>query len=162
MKCTKVYEIFEYYGILYKCYLSSPGAHTLLSISSMPTLHEVDKLTVGHAASQWKEVAPHLVVESCEVCKFGFGHIQEASRGALSRWLKGESETDIEEKTRCSVLEAREASGNIQLAEQLKLFEENSGEPVIGLASPLGMCASEQNVGILFVISIHCTAVNTC
>ena len=102
--------------------------HTLLSISSMPTLHEVDKLTVGHAASQWKEVAPHLVVESCEVCKFGFGHIQEASRGALSRWLKGESETDIAEKTRCSV--AREASGNIQLAEQLKLFEENSGEPV--------------------------------
>ena len=102
------------------------------------------------------------MVESCEVCNFGSGHIQEASRGALSRWLKGESDTNIAEKTRCSVLEAREASGNIKLAEQLKLFEENSVEPVIGLASPLGMCVSEQNVWILFVISNHCTALNTC
>ena len=115
-----------------------------------------------HAASQWEKLAPLLVVESCVGWQFGSGHLQEASRGALSRWLKGESDTDIAEKTRCSVLEAQEASGNIQLAEQLKLFEENSGEPVIGLASPQGMCVSEQNVWILFVFSIHCTALSTC
>ena len=97
-------------------------------------------LAVGHVASQWEEVAPHLMVESCEVCKFGSGHLQEASRGAFSRWLKGESDTDIAEKTRCSLLEAQEANGNIQLAEHLKLFEESSEEPVTGHASPPGMC----------------------
>ena len=93
------------------------------------------------------------MIESCGVCKFGSGHLQEASRGALSRWLKGESDTDIAEKTRCFVLKAQEASVNIQLAEQLKRFEESSGQPVTGLASPPGMCASEQNVWILFVMS---------
>ncbi len=113
------------------CPLTYPGAHTLLSISSTPTLHELGKLTVDHAASQWEEVAPHLVVESCGVCKInGSGHLEEASRGALSRWLKGESGTDIAEKTKCSVLEAPEANANIPQAEQLKLFEESSGEPV--------------------------------
>ena len=76
------------------------------------------------------------MVESCGVCKFGSGHPEEASRGALRRWLKDESDTDIAEKTRCSVLEAQEANGNITLAEQLKLFE----EPVTGHASPPGMC----------------------
>ena len=115
---------------------------------------------MGHAASQWEAVAPHLVVESCEVCKFGSGHLQEASRGALSRWLKGKSDTDIA-KTRCFVLKAQDASVNIQLAEQLKRFEESSGEPVTGLASPPGMCVSEQNVWILFVMSTHYTALNT-
>ena len=80
------------------------------------------------------------MVESCGVCKInGFGRLQEASRGALSRWLKGESDTDIAEKTRCSVLEAQEASRNIPLAEQLKLFEESSEKTVTGLASPTGM-----------------------
>ena len=97
-------------------------------------------LTVDRVASQWEEVAPHLV-ESCGVCNInGSGHLQEASQGALSRWLKDESETDIAEKTRCSVLEAQEANGNIQLAEQLKLFEESSGEAVTGHASSPGMC----------------------
>ena len=97
---------------------------------------------MDHAASQWEEVAPHLVVESCGVCNInGSGHLQEASRGALSRWLKGESDTDIAEKTKCSDLEAQEASSrNIPLAEQLKLFEESSEEPVTGLASPPGIC----------------------
>ena len=102
-------------------------------------------------------MAAHLVVESCGVSKFGSGHPDEASRGALSRWMKGESDTDIAEKTRCSVLEAQEASRNIQLAEQLNLFEENSGE----LASlPGSMCVGGrggQNVYILFAVSIHCT-----
>ena len=101
------------------------------------------------------------MVKSCGVCKFGSGHLQEASRGALSRWLKGESVTDIVEKTRCFVLKAQEANGNIQLAEQLNRFEESSGEPVTGLASPPGMCVSEQNVWILFVMSTHYTALNT-
>ena len=141
--------------LLCKCSLSSPGAHTLLSISSAPTLHEMDKLTVGHVASQWEEAAPHLMVESCGVCKFGSGHLQEASRGALSRWLKGESDTDIAEKTRCSVLEAQEANGNIHIAEQLKLFKESSGEPVTGLASPPGMCVCEQNVRKHTVCNVH-------
>ena len=151
------------------CPLTYPGAHTLLSISSMPTLHELGKLTVGHATSQWEEVAPHLVVESCGVCNIiGSGHPEEASRGALSRWLKGESGTDIAEKTKCSVLEAQEASGNIPLAEQLKLSEESSGEPVTSLASPPGMCVCGeggvrgQSVCILFAIFIHWTIVNTC
>ena len=150
--------------LLCKCSLSSPGAHTLLSISSAPTLHEMDKLTVGHVASQWVEAAPHLTVESCGVCKFGSGHLEETSRGALSRWLKGESDTDIAEKTRCSVLEAQEANGNIHIAEQLKLFKESSGEPVTGLASPPGMCVCVHRmyVSILFVMSIHCIALNTC
>ena len=133
----------------------------------MPPLHE---LTVDRVASQWEEVAPHLVVESCGVCKFGSGHLQEASRGALSGWLKGESDTDIAEKTRCSALEAQEANENIQLAEQRMLFEENSEEPVTSLASLLGMCVcgggggggGGQNICILFAISIHCTVVNTC
>ena len=116
---------------------------------------------MGHVASEWEEVVPHLVVESCGVCKFGCDHLQEASRGVLSR-LKGESDTDIAEKTRCSVLKAQVANGNIQLGEQRMLFEYNSGEPVIGLASPSGICVYEQNVWILFVISIHCTALNTC
>ena len=62
------------------CPLTYPGAHTLLSISSMPALHELGKFTVCHAASQWEVVAPHLVVESCGVCKFGSGHLDEASR----------------------------------------------------------------------------------
>ena len=101
------------------------------------------------------------MVESCEVCKFASGHLQEASRGALSRWLKGESDTDIAEKTRCFVLKTQEASVNIQLAEQLKRFEESSGQPVTGLNSPPGRCVSEQNVWILFVMSTHYTALNT-
>ena len=122
------------------CLLTYPGAQTLLSISSTLTLHELGKLTVDHVTSQWEEVAPHLVVESFGVCKLGSGHLQEASRGALSRWLKGESDTDIAEKTKCSVLEAQKASRNIPLAEQLKLFEESSGELVAGLASPPGVC----------------------
>ena len=104
------------------------------------------------------------MVESCGVCQFGSGHLQEASRGALSRWLKGESNTDIAEKTRCSVLEAQEANGNTPLAEQLKLFEESSGEAVTGHASPPGMCVcvNRMYVSILFVMSLHCTALNTC
>ena len=86
-------------------------------------------------------MAAHLVVESSGVCKInGSGHLEEASQGALSRCRKDESDTDIAEKNRCSVLEAQEASGNIPLAEQRMLFEESSGEPVTGLASPLGMC----------------------
>ena len=117
---------------------------------------------MGHVASQWEAVAPHLTGEYCEVCKFGSGQLQEASQGALSRWLKGDSDTDIAEKTRCSVLEAQEANGNIQLAEQGMLFG-NSGEPVIGLASPPGMCVcvNRMYVKILFVMSTHCTALNT-
>ena len=140
------------------CPLTYPGAHTLLSINSMSTLHEVDKLTVGHVASQWEEVAPHLVVESCGVCKFGCGQLQEGSRGALSRWLKDESDTDIAEKTRCSVLGAQEASRNISLAEQLKLFEASFDEPVTDLASlPPGMCVCvyRMYISVLYVMSIH-------
>ena len=93
------------------------------------------------------------MAESCGVSKFGSGHLQEASRGALSRWLKGESDAGIAEKTRCPVLEAQEANGNIHLAEQLKLFEESSGEAVTGLASPPGMCVcvNRMYVSILFV-----------
>ncbi len=138
------------------CPLTYPGAHNLLSISSLPTLHELDKLTVDHAASQWVEVAPHLVVESCGVCNInGSGHPQETSRGAVSRWLKGESGTDIAEKTRCSVLEAPEANANNPQAEQLKLFEESSGEAVTSLASLPGVC-------VWGAISIQWTIVNTC
>jgi len=81
------------------------------------------------------------VVESCGVCNIiGSGHLEEASREALSRWLKGESDSDIAKKTKCSDLEAQEASGNIPLAEQLKLFAESSEKTVTGLASPTGMC----------------------
>ena len=133
-------QLFLTLLLLPYCPLFFPGAHTHLSISSIPTLHELGKLTVGHVASQWEEVAPHLVVESCGVCKFVCGHLQEGSRGALGRWLKDESDTDIAEKTRCSVLEAQEASGNISLAEQMKLFEDSFDEPVTGLASTPGMC----------------------
>ena len=98
---------------------------------------------MGHVPSQWEEVAPHLVVDSCGVCKFGSGYLQEASRGALRRWLKGKSDTDIAEKTRCSALEAQEAISNIPIAEQLKLYEESSGEPVTisSLVFLQGMCA---------------------
>ena len=96
---------------------------------------------MGHEASQWEEVAPHLVVESCGICNIiGSGHLEEESRGALSRWLKGESDTQFAKKTMCSVLEPQEANGNIPLAEQLKFFEESSGEPVTSLASPPSMC----------------------
>ena len=133
------YQLFLHFAILpLYCPLSSPGAHTLLRIT--PPLHELGKLTVDRVASQWEEVAPHLVVESCGVCKFGSGHLQEASQGVLNRWLKGESVADIAEKTRCLVLEALETSGNIPLAEQRMLFKESSGEPVTSLASPPGMC----------------------
>ena len=138
------------------CPLTYPGAHTLLSNSSTPALHELNKLTVDHVASQWEAVAPHLVVESCGVCKInGSGHPHETSRGALSRCLKGESDTDIAEKTRCPVLEAPEANANIPQAEQLKLFEESSGEAVTSLASLPG-------VFVWGAVSIHCTIVNTC
>ena len=89
------------------------------------------------------------MVESCGVCKFGSGHLQEASRGTISRWLKSECNTDIAEKTRCSVLEAQEANGNIMLTEQLKLFEESSEKPVTGLASPPGM--------YMCVYTLHCS-----
>ena len=143
-----------------KCHLSSPGAHNLLIISFTSTLHEVYKVTVGHTASQWEVVAPHIVVESCGGCKFGSGRLQEASRGALSRWLKDESDTDIAEKTRCSVLESQDANGNIQLGEQRKFFEDSSGEAVTGLASPPGMCVCEQNVRMDIVCnfySLHCS-----
>ena len=137
VSCTHYY--FTLLLPLY-CPLTYPGAHGLLSISTVPTLHEPGKLTVGHVASQWEEVAPHLVVESCGICNIiGAGHLEEASRGALSRWLKGESDTDIAEKTRCSVFEAQEANGNIPLAEQLKLFEESSEKPVTSHASRPGM-----------------------
>ena len=144
------------------CPVTYPGAHTLLSISSVPTVHKPGKLTVCHVASQWEVVAPHLVVESYGVCKFGSGHPGEASQGALSRRLKCESDTNIAEKTRCSVLEAQESSGNIPLAEQRKLLENSSGEPVTGLVCPLGMCVFKENVWILFVNSICCNALNTC
>ena len=80
------------------------------------------------------------MVETCGGCKFGSGHLQEASRVALSRHRKDKSDIDIVEKTRCSVLEAQEANGNIPLAEQRILFEESCEEPVIGLAFPPGMC----------------------
>ena len=80
------------------------------------------------------------MVESCGIYINGSGHPEEASRGALSRWLKGESDTNIAEKTRCSVLESQEASRNIPLAEQQKFFEESSGEPVTGAACPPSMC----------------------
>ena len=96
----------------------------------MPTLHALEKLTVDHVAIQWEEVPPHLVVEFCGVCKFGSGHLRVASRGALSRWLKGMSDSDFAAKTRCFVLKAQEASGNIQLAEQRILFDEGSGKLV--------------------------------
>ena len=134
------YQLFLRFATATLLPLTYPGTHTLLSISSMSTLHELGKLTEDHAASQWEVVALHLVVESCGICKFGCDHLQEGSRGALSRWVKDESDTDIAEKTRCSVLEAQEASRNISLAEQLKLFEESFAEPVTGLASPPGMC----------------------
>ena len=140
------------------CPLTYPGAHTLLSLSSTPTVHEVDKLTVGHVASQRDEVAPHLMVESYEVCKInGSGHPEEASRGALSRWLKDKSDTDIAEKTRCSVLEAQEARRNIPLVEQLKLFEKSSEEPVTGLASPPGtfVCVNRMFVSMDTVCNVH-------
>ena len=147
------------------CPLTYPGAHTLLSLSSTPTLHELGKLTVGHVASQWEEVAPHLMVEY-EVCKINrSGHPEEASQGALSRWLKDESDTDIAEKTRCSVLEAQEASRNIPLVEQLKLFEKSSEEPVTGLASPPGMfvCVNIMFVSMDTVCNVlHCTPLRTC
>jgi len=79
-------------------------------------------------------VATHFVVESCEVCKFGSGHPEETSQGALSR--KGESDTnDVAKKTRCSVVEAHDASGHSPIAELLKLC---SGGPVTALASPPG------------------------
>ena len=101
------------------------------------------------------------MVESYGVCKFDSGHFQEASRGTLSRWLKGEPDTDIADKTRCSILEAQETSRNIQLAEQLKLFEESSGEPVTGLAPLPGvsacMCVCKWTVRM---ISIHYTIVS--
>ena len=101
------------------------------------------------------------MVESYGVCKFDSGHLQEASRGALSRWLKGEPDTDIAVKTRCSILEAQEASTNIQLAEQLKLFEENSGESVTGLAPLPGVSACMcVYVWTVCKISIHYTIVS--
>ena len=121
----------------------------------MPTLHALDNLTVDHVAIQWEDVPPHLVVEFCGVCKFESGHLREASRGALSRWLKGMSDSDIAAKTRCFVLKAQEASGNIQLAEQRMLFDERSGKLVIGLAFPPGMCVSEQNVRMDTVCNFH-------
>ena len=103
------------------------------------------------------------MVESCRICKFGSGHLEETSRGALSRWLKGVSGTDIAEKTRCSVLEAQEANGNIHIAEQLKLFEPSSEEPATGHASPPGMCVCEQNVRKHTVCNVHTLhALNTC
>ena len=78
-------------------------------------------------------------------------------------WLKGESYADIAEKTRCFDLEAQEANGNIQLAEQRMPFDESSGEAVTSLASPPGMCAcvNRMYAWILFVMSTHCTALNT-
>ena len=113
---------------------------------------------MGHAANQWEDMAPHLVVESYGVCKFDSGHLQEESRGALSRWLKGEPDTDIAAKTRCSILEAQQASRNIQLAEQLKLFMESSGEPVTGLAPLPGVSACMYLCEwTVCMISIHST-----
>ena len=129
------YQLFLHFATATLLPPNLPGAHTLFSISSIPTLHELGKLTVDHAASQWEEV------ESCGLCKInGSGHLQEASRGALSRWLKSKSDTDIAEKAKSSFLEAQEASKNIQLAEQRMLFEGSSEEQVVGLASPPGMC----------------------
>ena len=154
------YQIFLHFATATLLHPNLPGAHTLLSISSTPTLHEPGKLTVGHAASQWEEVAPHLVVESCGVCKFGSGHLDEASRGVLSRWLKGESDTHIAKKTMCSVLEPQEANGNIPLAEQLKFFEESSGEPVTSLASLPGMYTC---VCVCVCVCVHmCVCVCVC
>ena len=113
---------------------------------------------MDHVASLWEQVAPHLVVESYGVCQInGSGHPEEASRGALNRWLKGKSDTDFAEKTRCFILETQEASRNIQLAEQQMLFGESSGEPVIGLASPPGMCVrvSQLNLRMDTVCNFH-------
>ena len=96
------------------------------------------------------------MVESCGVCKIiGPGHPHETCRGALSRWLKDKSGSDIAEKTRCPVLEAPEANANNPQAEQLKLFEESSGEAVTSLASLPGVC-------VWGAISIQWTIVNTC
>ena len=101
------------------------------------------------------------MVESCGVCNIiGSGLPEEASRGSLSRWLKGESDTDIAEKTKHSVLEAQEASRNIPLAKELKLFEESSEEPVTGLASPPGMyvCVCIECMDTVYdVNTLHCS-----
>ena len=146
--------------------LTYPGADTLLSISSTPTLHEVDKLTLDHVACQWEKVAPHLVVESFGVCKIiESGQLQEESRGALSRWLKGESDTDIAEKTRCSVLEAKEASRNISIASNgrfLKRALKNQLLVLPLLQVRVCVCVCRIYVWILFAMSIHCTAQSTC
>ena len=89
------------------------------------------------------------MVETCGVCKFGCGHPEEASQGALSRWLKGESDTnDVAKKIRCSVLEAHDAGGHSPLAKQLKLC---SGGPVTTFATPPGTMYVDR-MCILFVI----------
>ena len=100
------------------------------------------------------------MVESCGVCNINeSGHTEEASRGALSRWLKGKTDTDIAENTKCSDLDAQEASGNIPLAEQLKLFEESSEKPVTGLASPgMYVCVCIECMDtVCDVHTLHCS-----
>ena len=146
--CERLYTILTFHLLPY-CPLSFPGVHTLLSISSTPTLHQLGMLTVGLVASQWEELTSHFMVESCAVCKFGCGHPEETSQGALSRWLKGESDTnDVAKKTRCSVLEAHDAGGHSPLAKQLKLC---SGAPVTAFAPPPGTMYVDR-MCILFVI----------
>ena len=144
-------QLFLTLLLLLYCPLFSPGAHTHLSISSTPTLHELGKLSVGHAASQWEEVAPHHVVESFGVCKFGCGHLQEASRGALGRWLKDNSYTNTAEKTMGSGLEAHDSNGHSPLAEQLKLC---SGGPVTDHPSSPGTMYVDR-------ICVYCLCLNT-
>lgn len=140
---TQSLPMFTNYTIL--LHLSCSGPHSLLNISSKPTLHELDKLIMDISTRNWEQVALCLGVESCLidlVKEDNRGQSAEACRAVLNTWLNGEPGAGVAERTWHSVLKALETSGHRQLAEQLKReqFGETSEGPVSGLISQLGMC----------------------
>ena len=137
---------------------SCSGTHSLLNISSKPTLHELDKLIVVLCTINWEQVALCLGVESCLIDRVkgnNPGQSAEACQAVLNTLLNSEPGTGVSERTWHSVSTAMETSGHGRLAEQLKRvqFGEGSEWPNSRLTSPL--CVYSQIAYSMFSAVIH-------
>ena len=125
----------------------SSGVHTLLKISSKPTLAELDEFKVQSITDKWEQVLFHLGVESFVINTLkgnNPGQSQEASRRVLSSWPNDKPGTDVAERTWRSVLEDLETSGHIQLADKLKReqFVKSSERLISEPTSLPGVCTT--------------------
>ena len=151
----------------------SSGAHTLLYISSKPTVAELDEFIVQSITDQWEQVMFHFGVESLVINILegdNPGQSQEASQRVLSSWLNAKPGMGEAERSWHSVLQAPETSGlespekgsHRQLGDKLKT--EHFGESSEGPDSEptfAGVCAAGLSRDSIIVTDMHfCGFVN--